>query len=177
MIEKIMERKIKKLQGSVLGIGIQDENMLKAIDKNKKIVFCDLLLSKDIDDNDEEGSSTRFKQIKFKKLKKYYKKNKIDTTIVNFESILPYHRSFIKNSVYITNKNIWLYSKEESEFLSIYIKRFERYNIELKKENKQNEVLYILNLENKKNYRFKMFYYIYDLLYDIANFISDLLIN
>ena len=172
-----MERKIKKLQGSVLGIGIQDENMLKAIDKNKKIVFCDLLLSKDIDDNDEEGSSTRFKQIKFKKLKKYYKKNKIDTTIVNFESILPYYRSFIKNSVCITNKNIWIYSKEESEFLSIYIKRFERYNVEVKKENKQNEVLYILNLENKKNYKFKIFYYIYDLLYDIANFISDLLIN
>ena len=174
MIEKTLINKLKKIKGSILGIGIDSINILKTIDKNKKITYCDLLLSKSLDNDEGKG---KLKRIKFKKLKKYYKHNNINTIIACFDKI-PYKRSFIKNSVHITKDTIYLYTNLDNEYLDTYVKRYTRYNITYQKLKQKEETIYILNLQNKTKIGFKsIFYYIYDLLYDIANYISDFLID
>ncbi len=174
MIEKTLINKLKKIKGSILGIGIESIDVLKTIDKSKKITYCDLLLSETLDEEDGKG---RLKRVKFKKLKKYYKYSSINTTIACFDKI-PYKRSFIKNSVYITKDNIYLYSTLENEYLDTYVNRYTRYNITYQKIKQKEETIYILDLQNKTKLGIKyIFYYIYDLLFDIANYISDFLID
>ena len=143
MIEKTLINKLKKIKGSILGIGIESIDVLKTIDKSKKITYCDLLLSETLDEEDGKG---RLKRVKFKKLKKYYKYSSINTTIACFDKI-PYKRSFIKNSVYITKDNIYLYSNLDNEYIDTYgIPNNDEYIFAAKSNAKQPMTLETINV-------------------------------
>lgn len=174
MLKKQLLKQIYNTQGSILGIGLQDVALVKAIDKNKKITYCDLLLSADIDDDSESG--TLGKTIKMKKLRKYYCHQKLEKTFVNYETIIPYRYSFLKNSVDITNNQIVFYTKDYKDDLKNYVERYKRYQVDYKVIEANDGVIYIISMKNKKKIGLKYYLYqIKDRLVDLSDFLGDIL--
>lgn len=72
-IEKTINNVIKKVAGNIIGIGLSFSSNIKAIEKNKNIITCDLLNSY-IDDAEEKG---RIRYINIRKITKIYKKKRL----------------------------------------------------------------------------------------------------
>lgn len=173
MIDKKLRSYIKNMQGYVLGVGIKDENLVDLIDKNDKILACDLILS--ADSSDENGSCIP-KTINVKKIKRYYHYNQVQYVILNYDE-LPYKRHFLNGSAYVCEKQIIIYS-EDLEKLEKYALKYKRYNASVSKVKAKDGFIYLINMDNKKKLRFKQYLYnISDILGMISDFISDLLIN
>ena len=66
---KKIDSMIPFLRGGILGFGIKDEDTLKAIEKNKKIIACDLIESISINKEKSKGFK---RKISFRKLRKRY---------------------------------------------------------------------------------------------------------
>lgn len=168
---------IKKLKGSLLGIGLNEENLLDAIENNDNIQTCYLL--NNISLTGKKFNITKRgknKKINIKKIKKYFKKKSLDTIICNYNIIKQFYRSFIPNSIYLCHKTIYIYgSKEDLKQLKNKYQRYTK-NIELNKYD-ENYLLKI-NTQNTKNHFFKdLLYKTKDFGSDAANLITDLLIN
>ena len=168
---------IKNLKGSLLGIGLNEENLLDAIENNDNIQTCYLL--NNISLTGKKFSITKRgknKKINIKKIKKHFKKKSLDTIICNYNIIKQFYRSFVPNSIYLTSKTIYIYgSKKDLEELKNKYQRYTK-NIELNKYD-ENYLLKI-NAQNTKNHFFKdLLYKIKDFGSDAANLITDLLIN
>ena len=90
----------RSLDGNVLGIGL-DEEMIKEIELNDKIIECDLL-------NSHTKGKKKFslfnKTINIKKIRKIFKKKKVDYVVCNYDEISKYFNTFIKDNIYINNK-------------------------------------------------------------------------
>ena len=87
MDEQILEI-INKLKGSLLGIGLTNENILNAIEENSNIDVCYLL--NNISLTGKKFSITKRgknKKINIKKIKKQFKKKSLDNIIVGFAGI------------------------------------------------------------------------------------------
>ena len=168
---------IENLKGSLLGIGLSDENILDAIEDNENIKTCYLLNNLSL--TGKRFSITKHgknKKINIKKIKKQFKKKSLDNIICNFNIIKQFYRSFVPNSIYLCNKTIYIYgSKEDLKQLKNKYQRYTK-NIELNKYD-ENYLLKI-NTQNTKNHFFKdLLYKIKDFGSDAANLITDLLIN
>lgn len=113
---------IKKLDGSLIGIGFEDAKLADYIDKNNKIKECHLLDCKTLDD--EEGKTIK---IRIGKLRKKFKKHKSDYMIYNIKSIKDYKDKFVYDSLYLTNKTIYIYSENNEVDINAIIRRYKRY--------------------------------------------------
>ena len=126
---------LKKLKGSLLGIGINDPSMFDIIEKNDNINLCYLL------SNNEKNNSKKFKmykknrtkKINIKKLSKYFRIKSIDYIVCDYNVVKKYIRSFQGESVYINKKKIYLYGNIND--LGNLKEKYERFakDIKLKK--------------------------------------------
>lgn len=165
---KKIESMIPFLKGGVLGFGIKEEEVLKAIEKNKKILACDLIDSISLDK--EKGFGFRNK-ISFRKLRKKYCNKKVDFILVNEtemklleKKLLPFYVDACLDSLYIYGD----YNQEK------VLKRLKRYNVEIKKE----DSILIVSMKDSKHNKFKdKFYYIYDCFSDFFDMLTDLLVS
>ena len=96
-----MNRKLKniiaKLEGRVLIIGFDDVDLTDCINNNTNIIDCDSLNL----NNKAKGNGKLGKTVNIKKLRKIYKKKKLDYIIVNMEAVEKYSKYFIKDSLYL----------------------------------------------------------------------------
>ena len=168
---------INNLKGSLLGIGLNDDTLLDAIEKNDSIYTCYLLTN--ISKTGKKFSMTKRgknKKINIKKIKKYFKKKSLNTIVCNFDIIKKFQRSFVPNSVYLNNGTLYVYGqKEELENLKL---KYQRYTKDISIEKADDFYIMKINNQNTKNNFFKdTFFKIKDFGSDVIEFITDILIN
>ena len=167
----------KCTSGNVLGIGV-DEKITELLEQNSLVTNCNLLNSYTKETTKTKTKKQKTKQIRIKKLRKVFKKKKVDFIICNIEEIKKYTKTFIKDSVYINKDMLYIYNIKETELKQELIKKYKRYNT-IVEEIKDNEttILKIDNKNSKTNIIKDIFYLIIDTLIQLFNIISDLLLN
>ncbi len=164
------------MDGNVIAIGIDDKltNMLK---KNKNINVYEI--------NKVDGVAlfqrkkrklSNGKNINIKKLYKYFNKKSIDYIVCDFEQIIKYYKYFFRDSIYLNNKMIYFYIKDDMDM--DYIFKYKRYNSEIKvKEFEGYKVITIDNSKAKTNKIKNICFYCSDTVTNILDFISNILVG
>lgn len=160
---KNFKKIINKLSGTTLLIDVKDE-YLDIVKDNKKI-----LLQAEIEDTSHKIISR--KSISFKKLKK--KINNHDNLIFHINIPNNFISNMIKESIYIIDKKIVIYSDYEIDI----IHRYKRVNAIIK-EYHDTIYVYEIDLTNKKINKLKnKLYGIIDIIENFINFIANILIG
>ncbi len=192
-MEKELIKIIKKLNGSVLALGLSTDLIVK-LQENMNILDLDTInlthkkkgeinSRTKIDEKKLEAYDTKYKiqrlkskKINIKKLRKLYNKKKTDYIICNYEEIKKYMRYFIKDSVYINSKTLYLYGISNKEVNTI-IKKYKRYDVLIKPTIKNDYFILEIDNTNSKNSIKDILYFIGDTIESITDFIGDILIN
>lgn len=164
---------VQKLKGTLLGIGIEEEKIIELIDENDDIYMCDLLECAIL--SSEDGKKQKLKKIPITKLKKVFKKKRFDYIIANASILQPYFKTFVRDSIYLGQKTIYIYTDFDYDYERLQI-MYERYNASFKVEKCQDGQVIWIDLQNAKNHKFKnKFYYIMDTIIEIIDKIGDYL--
>jgi len=113
-MENYLLNQVKNMEGSLLGIGITSEKLKKAIQNNNKITICNLL-----EENTKGIGKKKFsilnkpRTINIKKIKKIFKKKRVDNIICNIDTIKKFQKTFIRDSVYINKNKLYIYGNKE----------------------------------------------------------------
>lgn len=170
---------IKKLEGNIIGIGL-DDKLLSGFTKNNLVNVYTIERDEKVSAlcKNKKRKTNSGKTINIKKLYKYFKKDSVDYIICNIEEVNDYLKYFIKDSVYLNNKKIYLYGPKEKIDCDLLKKRYKRYksNVEIK-EFKDSVLLIIDNSNSKSNWVLDKIYFIKDTFYNLAEFISNILIS
>lgn len=165
---KELKKIIKNLGGNVLGIGLS-EDLIKEIENNDKIINCNLL-------NPYIKRKKKFslfnKTIKIKKIRKIFKKKKIDYIICNYDEINNYFNTFVKDSVYINKKKIYYFGNVDIDLLKYKYGRYDT-NIIIKNKN----LIEIDNSKAKNNFLKDNYYRLKDFKDRLIELIGDILMN
>ena len=176
MNDQILEI-INNLKGSLLGIGVNNDILLEAIENNDDINICYLL--NNISLTGKKFSITkrgRNKKINIKKIKKHFKKKSLDAVICNYDIIKQFQRSFIPSSIYINKGDLYIYGSKND--LKVLEKKYQRYTNDIKFiQNKEGTILKINNRSTKNNWFKDTGYKIKDWGSDTLELITDILIN
>lgn len=149
---KKLEDILESLKGSVLGIGI-DESLLDIISENENIHTCYIMTDKTQNKNFNYFGKGRNKKINIKKIRKVFKKKKIDYIICNYNVIKPFIRRFISNSIYINKEKLYIYGNKKD--LKELESKYKRYTNDVKLEDNKDMSILIINNKNVKTNFFK----------------------
>ena len=177
MIEKELVKFIKKMHGSLVGIGIESEYLKDIILKNPQITTCTLLNLEQRKKGKarEKGKTKKNLKMNIKKMRKYFKKKQVEYIICNIEDIRKFLKTFIRDSIYITSVTVYLYGNIDVEDITT---RYKRYKITLEEKNYKEGSLLIMNIKNTLPSFWKdKKYFLLDSITEIRNFIADILIN
>ena len=168
---------IKSFKGFVLGVGNLKDKIIKEIEKNDYIEV-DLLTNESVSINKKKKfvnidfKKKKGKSVSIKKLKKVFKNKRPDYIICNIDDVYNYTKYFIKDSMYITNNSIYVYSESKNIDLKEIEKKYKRYidNVEY------NDDYIVINTTNYHSHIFKnMWYFIVDIFTAIYDYIGNLL--
>lgn len=177
MKEKIVDL-IENMEGSLLGIGLDDKLFLEKIEDNDKINLCYIL------SNGGSPSNKKFKLFKkgrnktvnIKKLKKYFQKKSIDNILCDYNVIKKYIRFFQSGSVYVNKGTLYIYGNLKD--LKDLDRKYERYTKDVKLEKISQSFILTVDNSKTKNNLFKDFKYkTTDFLNDGLDFLTDFLTN
>lgn len=166
-MQKELEKIIDGFSSNVIGIGTE-KKLIDSLNKNKNITECNIINNKKTKTN----GKGRSKYIYIKKLRKVFKKKKVDYILCNYEVIKPYLKHFVKDSIYINRGKLYFYGSDIE--IDNLLARYKRYNIEYKI---TNNILEIDNKLSKNNFIKDCFYYIIDSINNVIDFIGNLLMN
>ena len=167
-----LKKILKEISGNVLAIGISQE-LMEVIDKNEKILKCDIL-SNEVS-KEKKWSFFRRKTININKLRKKYKKKKIDYIICDYDIISPYIMNFVKNSVYINKNKLYFYGNVDTDLIKT---KYGRYDTKINiKEYKKNYIIEIDNTNSKNNFIKDLYYSIKDTITYLIEVIGDILMG
>lgn len=170
-MNKKLKEIINKLNNNVLVIDL-DEDLLNLLEKNKNIVECVNLSSKG---GKKKFSLSKSKTIKIQKIRKYFKKKKIDYIICNYDSIDKYLNTFVKDSVYLNNNKLYLFGNIDIDLIE---KRYKRYNTKIEVYSFKNTYIVEIDNTNSKNNFIKDFLYqIVDVTNNILEIVGDILMG
>lgn len=189
-----LDKLYKTLEGSVLVIGFEDKGpIVRNLRDSKKITKLFTLNSNEASllkkSRYKKVSKTGKKEIKekklekkkvinIKKLKKEFKKETFDYILCDFETILPYFRSFVSNSILVSNKEVLVYVNDIDYNLEEIDKRYSRYGCKVNSSKSKNEYLYIIDTNDIKTPFYKRFiYWIRDISYDFFEFVANIIIG
>ena len=175
---KELEKIIKKTEGNVLTIGL-DNTLLNFFDKNNKVNLYAINSNnnKGLFRKSKKKITNKGKTINIKKLRKYINKKSINSIICTMEEIMDYYKYIIKDTIYLNNKDIYLYSNNniDKDFI---IKKYERYNVKIESTDYKNGyIIHIDNTNGKNNIIKDTFYIIKDTFYNAAEFIGNILVS
>lgn len=174
--QKKLLQLIQSIEGDVLAVGITEPYLVEAFEKNEHIHKCYFLNSI----SNEQGETKRKKLRKnfsIRNLRKRFHKKKIDYMICNIEEILPYQKTFIKDSVYINKKKLYFYGSSKLELDQIW-KRYTQYKAKVEHEKIGNTCFITISNEHSKTNKVKdICFSIKDILRTLYDTIGDLLIN
>lgn len=166
----------KCLSGNVLGIGV-DFKISDLLSSNDRVLECNLL---DSSSGGSKGSfsSSKLKKINIRKLRKVFKKKKVDFILCNVDCIKKYFKTFVKDSIYINKDMLYIYNVSDLDVIDELEHKYKRYNVSIEK--LKDGKTYILKIDNKKsktNFFKDCFYFIIDTIVGILNALSNLLLN
>ena len=173
-----LEEIIKNIDGNVLSICL-DDKLTELLLKNKNIN----LYSIDSNNNSRmiksknKRRTNKGKIINIKKLRKYINKKTVDYMFCNMNEMYSYYKYFIKDSVYLNRKKLFIYINKDFD-KDLLIKNYKRYtnNIECN-EYKNGYIITIDNSKTKNNLIKDIIYFIKDTFYNLAEAIGNLLIS
>lgn len=168
----------KEISGNVLTIGLEFPTVEQVLEKNDniKVSYEMSFNGKKHGKNSKNGGKE--KNISIKKIRKIFKKNKIDYIICNIEDVERFLRTFIRDSVYINKNKLYIYGNKKQMDLELLEKRYGRYNTKIEVLEFEKEVLITIDSSESKINKYKDFLYnISDLGYSLINLIGDLLIS
>lgn len=173
-----LEEIIKKTKGNVLIIGL-DDKLIDKFDKNNKVNLYSIYSSKTsgLFSKSKNKQTNKGKSINIKKLRKYISKKSVDYLICNMETVMEYYKYIIKDTIYLNNNIIYIYSSNniDKDFI---IQKYKRYNVEINFTDYKNGYIITINNNNGKNNYFKdKLYFIKDTLYNLAEAIGNILIG
>ena len=172
-IKNELKLQINHMDGKILLIGNYDEEIQQLLLKKDIILSCDQLVKKESYKNNFQYKGKKTKKLNIKNLRKKYKKKGLNYMIVNAEDIVSYKNRFVRDSIYITNKSIYLIGNED-----ILFAMYKRYSKQIEKIECLDGVIIKIDVSKSKNNKIKDFlYFIKDSLLDISNAISDFLIS
>lgn len=168
----------KNLSGKVLVIGLENKTALQVLDKNENIVELYTMNFNGKKKTKDKTRGRRGKTISIKKIRKVFKKKRIDYIICNIEDINKFLRTFIRDSVYINKTKLYIYGNKDILDSELIEKRYKRYNTNIVITEYNQELLIEIDNSNAYNNKIKdIFYNISDIGYDMLNVVGDLLIN
>lgn len=160
---------LKKLQGAILVVGLDSNEFMKVIDENKEIVYCDFL-NLISDNKKEEGSSGQVLNIR--KLRKKYKKNKFDYILVEINDVKDYLKYFVKDSIYLCKKKIYIFNNDCEKLESMY----QRYDVDIETKIVKNDRYLIIDVSRASNKLIcDIGYFLYDTLVYLVDKLSEVL--
>jgi len=168
----------KDFSGNVLTIGLEFPTVEQVLEKNDKILksFSMNFNGKKRAKKYEKGK--RGKLVSIKKIRKIFKKKKIDYIICNIEDIDRFLRTFIRDSVYINKNKLYIYGYKKNIDLVLLEKRYGRYDTTIEVLEFENQLLITIDNTKSKNHKIKDFFYnISDSGYWLINLIGDILIS
>ena len=170
---------LKKIEGNVIGIGL-DTKLLDGFKNNNRVNVYTIDQAKpgiSVSKRKKRTTSSG-KTINIKKLYKYFKKSSIDYIICNSSEINEYLKYYIRDSIYLCKKKIYLYGTKDEIDVDLFKKRYKRYKsiIEIK-EFKDSILLIIDTTNSKSNWFLNKLYFISDTLYNLVDFISNVLVS
>ena len=170
---------IKEMEGNIIGIGL-DSKLLSGFNKNKKVnvyTIDSIQTSFGILPSKKRKMNSG-KTISIKKLYKYFKRKSIDYILCNYEEIDKYLKYYIRDSVYLNNKTIYLYGKKEDIDVDLLKKRYSRYNTNIEIKEFKESILLIIDSSDTKISKLKnKLYFISDTFYNFIEFISNILVS
>ena len=167
----------KCVSGNVLGIGV-DEKISEILEKNDLVLNCNLLNSYTKETNKKQNIKQKLKKIRLKKIRKVFKKKKVDFIICNIDEIKKHLKTFVKDSIYINKDILYIYNIADDELKEELIKKYNRYNTKIEEIKEKNSTILKIDNKNAKTNIFKDYYYlIIDTLTQLFNLISDILLN
>ena len=168
----------KNISGKVLVIGLENKTVEQVLDKNENITELYTMKFNGKKKTKDKTRGRRGKTISIKKIRKIFKKKRIDYIICNMEDINKFLRTFIRDSVYINKTKLYIYGDKNNLDSELIEKRYKRYNTNIIITEYNKELLIEIDNTNAYNNKIKdMFYNICDIGYNIVNAIGDLLIN
>ena len=184
---KRLEELIKVTKGNVLAVCL-DNILLNEFMKKDNIILYSLssnnsndtilgLMNKKKKDKPKYKKNNKGKDINIKKLRKEIKKKSVDYLFCNMDEMFNYYKYFIKDSIYMSNNKIYIYfnNKIDKEFI---INKYKRYDVKIKETEYKNGYLLEIDVKNAKNSFLKdKIYFIKDTMYNIAEFIGNLMIS
>lgn len=177
-IKENLKKELKNSSGNILCIGLNDQDLLDIIDKNKNIIKCDILNNNSIKIGKDNSKGPSSINISIKNIKNIFKKKRTDIVLCNYKHIEKYLKSFIKDSIYITKGNVLIYGNFTEKELGETISLYNRYEIKNKIKNDKNNYIIEFKINNKKTNKLKDFgYSIIDFLSELYDIVSDLLIG
>lgn len=169
-LTKYLKNTIESLNGSMIGIGIKEKTLIKAIENNQQIIECNLLNSY-TEESDETGKK---QHIKITKLREKFKKKKTDNIICNLKTVENFQTKFIYDSIYIGKKTVYIYIEEKDADLENMIRRYRRFS-EVTKIPCQDGTVYQITLKKNMSKLKETIYHTIDSLIDMVTIISELL--
>lgn len=167
---------IKNMHGNILTIGI-DEKLLNGFNKKNNVNVYTLDRAKGIFGKSKNRKDNKGKTINIKRLKKYFYKKSLDYIVIDYSEIKDYIKYVIRDIVSISNNKVYIYFNKDDD-IELIIKRFKRYKASSNiKEFKDNFVVEIDSSNSKTNWLKNKIYYIPDTVYNIVDFISNVLIS
>lgn len=163
---------IKKLNGTLLTIGIDDPKVLIEIDKNKNI-YTSYSLKRNNKRLTKEEKNNGYVDIKISKLNKKLK-NKIDYILCDVNGINIYLRQVINSSFDLVSKKIIFYGVYDEYDVDRIINKYKRYNVKVDKKIYNDSFLLIINTNKIKTNKLKKIMYCFidfnkDILEAIGN--------
>ena len=168
---------IKKIEGNVVCVGL-DYKLLEGFNKNNHVSVYTIEKAKPgfgVAKKKKRITSSG-KTINIKKLYKYFKKNSIDYIFCDSKEINEYIKYFIRDSVFLSNKKIYLYGNKEEFDTDLFKKRYKRYKSIIEIKTFKDNILFIIDTSKKRNnWILNKLYFIKDTLYNLVDFISNVL--
>ena len=176
---KKLEEIIKKIEGNVLVVGL-DNNLLDKFDKNNKVNLYSIASNKSngkVFGKSKKRQTNKGKTINIKRLRKYINKKSTNYIICNMNEMFEFYKYFIKDSIYLNNNIIYIYATDEidKEFI---INKYKRYNVKIESNDYKNGYIIKIDNTNVKNNLIKdIIYFIKDTFYNIAEVIGNIMIS
>lgn len=166
---------VSSISGKLVYIGNMENDILKRLENNLNITYCDILGSTE---GTGIGKKKKGKSINMKDFRKFYKKKNVDNMICDIKDIKKHLPRFISTSIYICSGKVYIYGNKDIYVLEPLVKKYKRYSKDIKVTEYINDYVIEVDLRNSKN-KFIMdkLYYIIDILGLLADKISDLIIG
>ena len=176
---KSLEEIIKKLEGNVLVLCL-DDKLIDKFDKNNKVNLYAIYSNKStgkVFSKSKKKQTNKGKSINIKKLRKYINKNSVDYLICNMDEIKEYYKYIIKDTIYLNNNTIYIYASNDMD-KDFIINKYKRYNVEITCNDYKNGYIFTIDNQNGKNNYFKdILYFIKDTFYNIAETIGNIMVG